>query len=66
MSDPLTNFFRSKSDIGIVGRTVDDARLVDQSLGEPGEFAGLYERHSVAVNRYVARRVGMLEDTAST
>lgn len=46
---------------------IDDAGLVTRSLKEPSAFAGLYERHSAAVHRYVARRVGMVavEDLAA-
>ena len=48
-------------------QSIDDAGLVRRSLAEPAAFAGLYERHSSAVHRYVARRVGMavVEDLAA-
>jgi RNA polymerase sigma-70 factor (ECF subfamily) len=35
-----------------------DAELIAGSIGEPALFAGLYERHGLAVRRYVRRRVG--------
>jgi RNA polymerase sigma factor (sigma-70 family) len=35
-----------------------DAELLARSVSEPSAFAVLYERHRLAVRRYVARRVG--------
>jgi RNA polymerase sigma factor (sigma-70 family) len=35
-----------------------DAELIARSVDEPARFAGLYERHGLAVRRYVRRRVG--------
>jgi len=35
-----------------------DAAVLARSAGEPAAFAVLFERHHVAVRRYVARRVG--------
>jgi RNA polymerase sigma factor (sigma-70 family) len=35
-----------------------DAELLARSVDEPGLFAGLYERHGLAVRRYIGRRVG--------
>lgn len=35
-----------------------DAELLARSVAEPGLFGELYERHSLAVRRYVARRIG--------
>jgi hypothetical protein len=35
-----------------------DAELFARSIDEPALFAGLYERHGLAVRRYVRRRVG--------
>jgi RNA polymerase sigma-70 factor (ECF subfamily) len=39
-----------------------DAELVAASLGEPEEFAALFDRHATAVHRYLGRRVGQLAD----
>ncbi|GAB3669430.1 RNA polymerase sigma factor [Actinocorallia lasiicapitis] len=36
----------------------DDASLIEQSRHEPEAFAGLYDRHSALIHRYVARRLG--------
>ena len=36
----------------------DDAALIERSLCEPEAFAGLYDRHSAVLHRYVARRLG--------
>src|ERR1700761_6311643 len=35
-----------------------DAAVLARAAAEPAAFAMLYERHHVAVRRYVARRVG--------
>ena len=35
-----------------------DAELVARSVDEPALFAGLFERHGLAVRRYVVRRIG--------
>lgn len=35
-----------------------DAELLRRSCADPSVFAGLYERHGLAVRRYVVRRVG--------
>jgi RNA polymerase sigma factor (sigma-70 family) len=35
-----------------------DAELLARSVDEPALFAGLYERHGLAVRRYIARRIG--------
>lgn len=35
-----------------------DAELLARSVDEPALFAGLYERHGLAVRRYVVRRIG--------
>ncbi len=35
-----------------------DAELLARSVNEPALFAGLYERHGLAVRRYVGRRIG--------
>ena len=61
------NFLRRIRDIVVMEQPIDDAELVNRSLTEPHAFAGLYERHSAAVHRYVARRVGMaaVEDLAA-
>jgi RNA polymerase sigma-70 factor (ECF subfamily) len=44
-----------------------DAELLARSVEEPALFAGLYERHGLAVRRYVARRTGdgVRDDLAS-
>lgn len=39
-----------------------DAELVTRSLVDPEQFAGLFDRHAVAVHRYLGRRVGDLAD----
>jgi RNA polymerase sigma factor (sigma-70 family) len=48
-------------------QSTDDAAVLRRSLTEPAAFAGLYERHGPIVQRYVARRVGMVavEDLAA-
>jgi RNA polymerase sigma-70 factor (ECF subfamily) len=38
--------------------TSTDAELLARSIAEPALFTGLYERHGLALRRYVARRVG--------
>jgi RNA polymerase sigma-70 factor (ECF subfamily) len=40
---------------------LDDAQLLRRSASEPAAFGALYERHSVAVRRYVVRRVGIYD-----
>jgi RNA polymerase sigma factor (sigma-70 family) len=35
-----------------------DAALLARSVDEPALFAGLYERHGLAVRRYIVRRIG--------
>lgn len=40
-----------------------DAELLARSVEEPALFAGLYERHGLAVRRYIVRRVE--DDVAS-
>jgi RNA polymerase sigma factor (sigma-70 family) len=35
-----------------------DAELLARSVDEPALFAGVYERHGLAVRRYVVRRIG--------
>ncbi len=35
-----------------------DSTIIRRSLGEPSAFAELFERHSAAVGRFAARRVG--------
>jgi hypothetical protein len=35
-----------------------DAELLARSVAEPAMFGNLYERHSLAVRRYVVRRIG--------
>ena len=41
-----------------MGTRLSDAELMQRSGAEPALFAGLYERHQLAVRRYVMRRVG--------
>jgi RNA polymerase sigma factor (sigma-70 family) len=36
----------------------DDAALIEASWREPETFAGLYDRHSAPIHRYVSRRLG--------
>jgi RNA polymerase sigma-70 factor (ECF subfamily) len=36
----------------------DDAAVICASLTEPERFGEIYDRHAVAVHRYIARRVG--------
>jgi RNA polymerase sigma factor (sigma-70 family) len=38
-----------------------DAEVLEQSVLEPAAFGVLYERHGLAVRRYVSRRVGVYE-----
>jgi RNA polymerase sigma factor (sigma-70 family) len=38
--------------------SADDAAVVRRSVGEPGCFAVLFDRHAAAIYRYVARRLG--------
>jgi RNA polymerase sigma-70 factor (ECF subfamily) len=38
-----------------------DAELLHRSVSEPAVFGGLYDRHGVAVRRYVVRRVGIYD-----
>lgn len=38
--------------------SLTDAELLARSATDPSEFAGLYERHGLAVRLYVRRRVG--------
>ncbi len=61
------NFSREICDIGAVEQPMDDAGLLRRSLTEPAAFAGLYDRHGPTIQRYVARRVGMVavEDLAA-
>ena len=39
-----------------------DAEIIARSLTEPEVFATLFDRHAVAVHRYLGRRVGELAD----
>jgi RNA polymerase sigma-70 factor (ECF subfamily) len=41
-----------------MGSLSSDAELLARSVAEPALFAGLYERHGLAVRRYVVRRIG--------
>jgi RNA polymerase sigma factor (sigma-70 family) len=36
----------------------DDAALIRRSVHTPDRFAGLFDRHALAIHRYVARRLG--------
>lgn len=36
----------------------DDTVLIVQSLQAPERFAALFDRHALAIHRYVARRLG--------
>jgi RNA polymerase sigma factor (sigma-70 family) len=36
-----------------------DASLIEASLADPGLFAAVFERHFVAIHRYLSRRVGV-------
>jgi RNA polymerase sigma-70 factor (ECF subfamily) len=46
---------------------VDDAALIRQSISEPDCFARLFDRHALAIYRYIARRLGpdVADDLAS-
>src|SRR5271154_3819748 len=44
-----------------MGPFLDDAELLQRSASEPSAFGALYERHGVAVRRYVMRRVGIYD-----
>jgi len=50
-----------------MGPFLDDASLLQRSASDPAAFSALYERHGVAVRRYVMRRVGIYdgEDVAA-
>jgi RNA polymerase sigma-70 factor (ECF subfamily) len=39
-------------------RVLTDAELIERSRTEAEEFARLYDRHALAIHRYVARRLG--------
>jgi RNA polymerase sigma-70 factor (ECF subfamily) len=39
-------------------REVDDAVLIAESLHAPERFAVLFDRHAIAIHRYLARRLG--------
>jgi RNA polymerase sigma factor (sigma-70 family) len=43
-------------------RLPTDAELIAASLGDPEQFAALFDRHATAVHRYLGRRVGELAD----
>src|ERR1700733_11335994 len=47
------------SDIRDMERRAPDAELLNRSVLEPAVFGELYERHGVAVRRYVVSRVGV-------
>jgi RNA polymerase sigma-70 factor, ECF subfamily len=44
-----------------MGSLLTDAELLRRSISDSGAFAALYERHGVAVRRYVVRRVGIAD-----
>lgn len=44
------------------GPAPDDTEVVQRSLADPTQFAVLFDRHAVAVHRYLSRRVGELTD----
>jgi RNA polymerase sigma-70 factor (ECF subfamily) len=44
-----------------VETSVDDARLIEASLGDPAAFGDLYDRHAPALAAYLIRRVGAAE-----
>jgi RNA polymerase sigma factor (sigma-70 family) len=50
-----------------MGLNPSDVELLARSVKEPAVFAGLYERHGLAVRRYVVRRIGdgAADDVAS-
>lgn len=50
--------FAILDDLGSMGTLSSDAELLARSVAEPELFANLYERHGLAVRRYVTRRVG--------
>ncbi len=39
-----------------------DTELIGRSVGDPEQFAALFDRHAAAVHRYLGRRVGDLAD----
>jgi RNA polymerase sigma-70 factor (ECF subfamily) len=39
-------------------RAVTDAAVIEASTGDPAEFATLFDRHALAIRRYLARRIG--------
>ena len=42
--------------------TAADSEVISRSLGDPAQFAVLFDRHAAAVHRYLSRRVGELAD----
>ena len=36
----------------------DDARLIGETLANPGQFAGIFDRHAATLLGYLTRRVG--------
>ena len=59
--------FGLRNDVWDMELLSSDAALLARSVEEPALFAGLYERHELAVRRYVARRIGSeaAEDVAA-
>lgn len=55
----------AEANAGMADRTgprtdvIDDGRLIAASLSMPEHFAVLFDRHAVAIHRYVARRLGI-------
>lgn len=49
------------SDVEGMEHLPTDAELLQQSVLDPGAFGGLYERHGLAVRRFVVRRVGIAD-----
>jgi RNA polymerase sigma factor (sigma-70 family) len=50
--------FTVRNDVRGMESLSTDAELLARSIDEPELFAGLYERHGLAVRRYVVRRIG--------
>lgn len=40
------------------GGEVDDAAVIARSIGEPEQFAAIFDRHAPHIHRYLARRLG--------
>jgi DNA-directed RNA polymerase specialized sigma24 family protein len=58
LSLPYARDFAVRDDVRGMQSLSTDAELLARSVDEPALFAGLYERHGLAVRRYIVRRIG--------